>query len=64
MSAILILFFFLVFVVPQFEPVFKDLGNRLNGGAAFVLSASSWLRANLQLFFGSCIVIVLAAWVI
>ncbi len=38
-SAMLILFFFLIFVVPQFEPVFKDLGNKLNGGAAFVLGA-------------------------
>jgi len=63
-SAMLILFFFLIFVVPQFEPVFKDLGNKLNGGAAFVLSASSWLRANLQLFFGSWIIAGLLGWFI
>lgn len=61
-SATLILFFFLLFVVPQFEPVFKDLGNRLNGGAAFVLSASAWLRANLELFFGGLIALALGAW--
>jgi general secretion pathway protein F len=61
-SAMLILFFFLIFVVPQFEPVFKDLGNKLNGGAAFVLGASSWLRANLQIFFGSWLVAALIGW--
>jgi general secretion pathway protein F len=61
-SAILILFFFLIFVVPQFEPVFKDLGKRLNGGAAFVLVASTWLRANLQVFFGTCIAVILVVW--
>jgi general secretion pathway protein F len=63
-SAMLILFFFLIFVVPQFEPVFKDLGNKLNGGAAFVLGASSWLRANLQIFFGSWLIAALIGWFI
>jgi len=61
-SAMAILFFFLLFVVPQFEPVFRDLGDRLNGGAAFVLSASTWLRANLQFFIGGCLVFVLGLW--
>src|SRR5262252_4576569 len=46
-SAAVILFFFLIYVVPQFEPVFKDLGGRLNAGAAIVVAASTWLRANL-----------------
>jgi general secretion pathway protein F len=63
-SAMLILFFFLIFVVPQFEPVFKDLGNRLNGGAAFVLAASAWLRANLEIFLGSCLALGLGIWLI
>jgi general secretion pathway protein F len=63
-SAMLILFFFLIYVVPQFEPVFKDLGNKLNGGAAFVLNASSWLRANLGIFFGSWLVIALVAFLV
>src|SRR5260370_41717609 len=51
-SAILILLFFLSYVVPQFEVVFKDLGNRLNPGAAFVLAASTCLHANFDLFLG------------
>ncbi len=63
-SAVLILFFFLVYVVPQFEPVFKDLGNRLNSGAAFVLAASGWLHANLYAFLGGCAAVALILWLI
>ena len=51
-SAVVVLLFFLIYVVPQFEPVFKDLGGRLNSGAAFVVAVSSWLRLNLDLFLG------------
>jgi general secretion pathway protein F len=61
-SAVLILFFFLIYVVPQFEPVFKDLGGRLNAGAALVLAASSWLQANLTIFLGCCLAFVLCVW--
>ncbi|MGP0094466.1 MAG: type II secretion system F family protein [Xanthobacteraceae bacterium] len=63
-SAVLILMFFLLYVVPQFEPVFKDLGGRLNSGAAFVLTASSWMRANLDLFLGTCLLFVLISWLV
>jgi general secretion pathway protein F len=63
-SAILILLFFLIYVVPQFEPVFRDLGGRLNSGATFVLGASRWLRTNLDLFLGACLVSVLGSWLI
>ena len=61
-SAVLVLLFFLMYVVPQFEPVFKDLGGRLNAGAAFVLAASDWLRSNLDLFLGMCLATVLGVW--
>jgi general secretion pathway protein F len=63
-SAVLILLFFLIYVVPQFEPVFKDLGGRLNSGAAFVLAASDWLRTNLDLFLGMCLAFVLSVWLV
>jgi general secretion pathway protein F len=63
-SAVLILLFFLGYVVPQFEVVFKDLGNRLNAGAAFVLAASTWLHTNFDLFLGGCLVTVLSAWIV
>jgi general secretion pathway protein F len=62
-AAILILLFFLTYVVPQFASVFKDLGNRLNAGAAFVLAASTWLRANLDLVAGGALVAILGGWV-
>ena len=60
-SAVVVLFFFLIYVVPQFEPVFKDLGGRLNAGAAFVLTVSAWLRGNLDLFLGTCAALILGA---
>ena len=63
-SATFILFFFLIYVVPQFEPVFRDLGGRLNAGAAVVLAASTWLKGNLDLFLGSCLVLVLGGWLV
>lgn len=63
-SAALILVFFLTYVVPQFETVFTDLHDRLNAGAAFVLAASNWLRTNLDLFIGCCIMVVLGAWLL
>jgi general secretion pathway protein F len=63
-SAVVILLFFLIYVVPQFEPVFKDLGGRLNSGAALVLGASDWLRSNLDLFLGVCLAAVLGVWLV
>jgi general secretion pathway protein F len=63
-SAVLILFFFLLYVVPQFEPVFRDLGGKLNAGAAFVLTASTWLTANLNLFLGTILIAVLVLWLV
>jgi general secretion pathway protein F len=57
-SAVVVLLFFLIYVVPQFEPVFKDLGGRLNAGAAFVLATSAWLCANLDLLLGLCLALI------
>src|SRR5262245_29461314 len=61
-SAVLILLFFLIYVVPQFEPVFKDLGGRLNSGAAVIVATSIWLRANADLFLEGCLALVLGVW--
>lgn len=61
-SAVVILFFFLLVVVPQFEPVFRELGGRLNSGAAFVLAASTGLRAHLDLFLGLCTAAIAIGW--
>jgi general secretion pathway protein F len=61
-TAAAILLFFLIYVVPQFEPVFKDLGGRLNSGAAVIVAASIWLRANADLFLEGCLALVLCIW--
>jgi general secretion pathway protein F len=63
-SALVILFFFLLYVVPQFESVFTELRGKLNAGAAFALTMSSWLRANLDTFLGVCAGILLVGWLI
>jgi len=61
-SATTILIFFLFYVVPQFEPVFKDLGGHLNAGAAFVVRASDWLRGNVDMVLVVAIVVILGTW--
>jgi general secretion pathway protein F len=61
-TAAAILLFFLIYVVPQFEPVFKDLGGRLTSGAAVIVAASIWLRANADLFLEGCLALVLCVW--
>lgn len=61
-AAVVILFFFMLYVVPQFEPVFRDLGGRLNAGAAFVLTVSTGLRAHLDLVLGGMLASVLVLW--
>jgi general secretion pathway protein F len=63
-SAILILLSFLIYVVPQFEPVFTEMGGRLNAGAAFILGASTWLRTNFDFLLGACLIVVLLSWLV
>jgi len=63
-SAVVVLMFFLIYVVPQFEPVFKDLGGRLNAGAALVVAASTWLNGNFDLFVGTSIALILGIWLL
>jgi general secretion pathway protein F len=63
-TATIILLFFLIYVVPQFEPVFKDLGGRLNSGAAVIVAASIWLRGNIDLFLGMCLALVVGTWLV
>ena len=63
-SAIVILFFFLLYVVPQFEPVFGEMQGHLNSGAALALTASTWLRTHLDLFLGIGAAVPALAWII
>jgi general secretion pathway protein F len=61
-TAATILLFFLIYVVPQFEPVFKELGGHLNSGAATIVAVSIWLRADVNLFLGICLTLIVGAW--
>lgn len=63
-AAVIILFFFLLYVVPQFESVFSDLKGKLNSGAAFALVASTWLRDNLNVFLFCCAALLLGGWMV
>jgi general secretion pathway protein F len=63
-SAVIILFFFLLYVVPQFESVFSDLHGRLNSGAAFALTASVWLRSHLDALRIVGAAILLIGWLV
>ena len=63
-SAAIVLLFFLIYVVPQFEPVFKNLGGRLNPGAVFVLAVSTWLHTNFDLFLIMCLAFITCIWMI
>jgi general secretion pathway protein F len=63
-SALVVLLFFLIYVVPQFAPVFKDLGGRLNAGAALVLAVSAGLRGNFNLLLGLCLALVAGTWLV
>jgi general secretion pathway protein F len=62
-AAIVILFFFLFYVVPQFEPIFTEMQGHLNTGAAFALTASTWLRSNLDMFLGAGGALLLLCWI-
>ncbi|WP_316165651.1 MULTISPECIES: type II secretion system F family protein [unclassified Bradyrhizobium] len=63
-AAIVILFFFLLYVVPQFEPIFSEMQDHLNAGAAFALTASTWLRAHLDLLLGVGTGVLLVGWLV
>ncbi|WP_315700759.1 MULTISPECIES: type II secretion system F family protein [unclassified Bradyrhizobium] len=63
-AAIVILFFFLLYVVPQFEPIFSEMQGHLNAGAAFALTASTWLRAHLDLLLGVGTGVLLVGWLV
>ena len=64
LASIGVLMFFLIYVIPQFDSVFHDLGNKLNAGAAFVLAASGWLHANFDLFGGGVVAALLVGWLV
>jgi general secretion pathway protein F len=63
-AAVAILFFFLLYVVPQFEPVFAEMHGNLNAGAAGALTASTWLRGHLDLLLALGSAALFIGWII
>src|SRR5579864_7231185 len=63
-SAAVVLLFFLLHVVPQFESVLSDMHGKINSGAAFALGASAWLRAHLDLCLGVAAAALLGGWLV
>lgn len=63
-AAVVILFFFLLYVVPQFEPVFSEMHGNLNSGAAFALTASTWLRGHLDILLIIGSAVLLLGWIV
>lgn len=63
-AAVVILFFFLLYVVPQFEPVFSEMHGNLNSGAAFALTASTWLRGHLDILLIIGSAALLLGWIV
>ena len=45
--AIIVLTFLLIFVVPQFESIFEQLGSKLPGITVFLISLSAFIQKNI-----------------
>ena len=50
--AVIVSVILLIFVIPQFEALFKDFGADLPAFTQFVINMSRWLQENWYLFFG------------
>ena len=51
--AVIVSVILLIFVIPQFEALFKDFGADLPAFTQFVIGMSRWLQDNWYIFFGS-----------
>ena len=50
--AVIVTVILLIFVIPQFEALFKDFGADLPAFTQFVINMSRWLQDNWYIFFG------------
>jgi type IV pilus assembly protein PilC len=50
--AVIVTIILLLFVIPQFEALFKDFGADLPAFTQFVIGLSRWLQENWYMFFG------------
>jgi general secretion pathway protein F len=63
-AAVLVLFFFLMFVLPQFGAVLRDFGAKLDPMVASMLGLSEYLQANKDMILGGTAAFLLAAFLL
>lgn len=59
-----VLFFFLLFVLPQFATVLRDFGAKLDPVVSTFIALSDFLRGNADTIAGSLVVLLLGAWLL
>jgi general secretion pathway protein F len=64
LGAIAVLIFFLLFVLPQFGSVLRDLGARLDPIVATLLTLSDFVRANSTPIMMVLLIILLGGWIL
>jgi general secretion pathway protein F len=63
-AATCVLFFFLMFVLPQFAVVLRDFGAKLDPMVATFLGLSDVMKDNKDLIFGGTAVVLIGGWLI
>lgn len=58
--ALSVLTFFLLVIIPQFEPVFRDLGARAPGSSSFLFELSSFIRSQRELVAAGLVAVIVA----
>lgn len=59
-----VLFFFLLFVLPQFASVLKDFGAKLDPVVSTFLGLSEFMRGHSDLILGALVVLLLGSWLL
>lgn len=62
--AVTVLFFILLFVIPNFSQVFAGAGTELPSGPAFLFAVSGWLTANRDLALGIAAALLLGGFLL
>jgi len=64
LAAVCVLFFFLMFVLPQFAAVLRDFGAKLDPMVAGFLSLSDFLQSNKDVILGTLGATILIGWLV
>jgi general secretion pathway protein F len=64
LAAVCVLFFFLMFVLPQFAAVLRDFGAKLDPMVATFLSLSDLMQHNKDVILGTVAVVLILGWLV